>query len=156
MGQARLGPSRRLMFRKKTLLVLSLLLAVGIATVMVGPIWLIHHAVNGRIVDDAARLPLNDVALVLGTSKSTPYGQFDNPHFTHRMEAAAALFHAGRVRHLLLSGDNGSRGYDEPSDMKKALLALGVPASALTLDNAGFRTLDSVVRAKGNLRAEGG
>ena len=59
-----------------------------------------------------------------------------------------ALYHSGRVRGLLLSGDNGSRGYDEPADMKNSLMALGVPGGAITLDDAGFRTLDSVVRAK--------
>ena len=64
------------------------------------------------------------------------------------MDAAAKLYHAGKVRHLLLSGDNGTRGYDEPTAMKKALLARGVPESALHLDYAGFRTLDSMARAK--------
>ena len=47
-----------------------------------------------------------------------------------------------------MSGDNHVAGYDEPSDMKHAVLTLGVPESAVTLDYAGFRTLDSVVRAK--------
>jgi SanA protein len=54
----------------------------------------------------------------------------------------------GKVKHLLVSGDNHAVGYDEPSDMKQAVLALGVPESAVTLDYAGFRTLDSIVRAK--------
>ena len=67
------------------------------------------------------------------------------------MTAAALLYRSGRVRHLLLSGDNGTRGYDEPADMQAALLALGVPADAMTLDDAGFRTLDSVVRAGGEV-----
>ena len=115
---------------------------------MLLPAGLIHLASGRRIFDDLTQVPVNDVGLVLGTSKGTRGSHEANPHFTHRMEAAAALFHAGRVRHLILSGDNGSRGYDEPADMKKALLALGVPAGVLTLDDAGFRTLDSVVRAK--------
>ena len=78
----------------------------------------------GRIDADPARLPVNDVGLVLGTSKQTR-GGYRNPHFYDRLDAAAALYHAGRVRHLLLSGDNGSRAYDEPSDRRDALVERG-------------------------------
>ena len=132
----------------KTLLRAALYLgAAGVAAVVL-PVWLIHRAAGQRIFGDLASVPANDVGLVLGTSKSTLPGGFVNPHFAHRMEAAAALLHAGKVRHLLVSGNNDGQGYDEPADMKKALLALGVPMEAMTLDNAGFRTLDSVVRAK--------
>jgi SanA protein len=92
-------------------------------------------------------LPNNDVALVLGTSKYNGYGGI-NPHFQGRMEAAARLYRDGKVRHLLLSGSNQNRYYDEPTDMKKWLMEAGVPETAMTLDYAGMRTLDSVVRAR--------
>jgi SanA protein len=58
------------------------------------------------------------------------------------------LYHAGKVKHLLVSGDNHIKSYDEPTDMRDALVAAGVPTKAITCDYAGFRTLDSVVRAK--------
>jgi SanA protein len=64
------------------------------------------------------------------------------------MEAAAKLYQSGKVRHLLVSGDNHVIGYDEPTDMRDALAAAGVPTNAITRDYAGFRTLDSVVRAQ--------
>ena len=64
------------------------------------------------------------------------------------MNTAARLYHEGKVRHLLVSGDNGHSGYDEPSWMRDALIERGVPRSAITLDYAGFRTLDSMARAK--------
>ncbi|MEP6810047.1 MAG: ElyC/SanA/YdcF family protein, partial [Chthoniobacterales bacterium] len=65
-----------------------------------------------------------------------------------RMDAAAALYREGKIRHLILSGDNRIVAYDEPKDMRAALLARGVPDSVLTLDDAGFRTLDSMARAR--------
>ena len=130
------------------LLRIGLAVCAALAAAAAAPVWLVRHTAAGRLFDDAASVPRNEVGLVLGTSKRTAGRAYENPHFTHRMEAAAALYHSGRVRGLLLSGDNGSRGYDEPADMKKSLLALGVPAEAMTLDDAGFRTLDSVVRAK--------
>ena len=112
-----------------------------------GSFLVIRFSTRGKVYEDAENVPLNDVGLVLGTSKYTR-GHVPNPHFDHRMDKAALLYRSGCVRHLLLSGDNGSRGYNEPADMQAALLALGVPAEAMTLDDAGFRTLDSVVRAK--------
>ncbi len=102
---------------------------------------------QSRIFADINRLPENDVGLVLGTSRFTANG-LTNLHFKARTQAAARLYQAGKVKHLLLSGDNRSKGYDEPTSMKEALLKLGVPESAITLDYAGLRTLDSMVRAK--------
>ena len=50
------------------------------------------------------------------------------------------------MEYLVISGDNGRKGYNEPQDMKEALVGRGVPAEAIYLDYAGFRTYDSVVR----------
>jgi SanA protein len=114
-------------------------------------VWIVNgwmtQRVAARVFAAAASVPARDVALLLGTSARTA-GGYRNPHFDHRMEAAAALYHAGKIRHLILSGDNHIKAYDEPSDMREALLQRGVPESAMTLDYAGFRTLDSVARAK--------
>lgn len=123
-----------------TVLVLSALIAAGCN------IWVVGSTVS-RVFRDSGTLPANDVGLVLGSSKRTRFGG-DNPYFYNRMEAAAGLYHAGKVRHLLLSGDNSEKYYNEPIDMKKALMALDVPDSAITLDYAGFRTLDAIVRCK--------
>lgn len=92
-------------------------------------------------------LPVTDVALVLGCSKQLADGR-KNLFFERRIVAAAELYRTGQVRYLLVSGDNSRPDYDEPSDMRAALVAAGVPASYIVLDHAGFRTLDSVVRAK--------
>lgn len=100
----------------------------------------------GRIYSSLAAVPANDVGLVLGTGKLTAAGR-PNLHFTRRITAAAGLYHAGKVRHLLVSGDNHLAGYDEPTDMLEALVAEGIPTNVITCDYAGLRTLDSVVRA---------
>lgn len=106
-----------------------------------------EHAANGLIYRSLETVPQNEVALVLGTSKMTARGS-TNLHFNQRIGAAAALYRSGKVRHLLVSGDNHVAGYDEPTDMRDALVAAGVPAAVITRDYAGFRTLDSVVRAR--------
>ncbi|CAG4992722.1 hypothetical protein DYBT9275_01021 [Dyadobacter sp. CECT 9275] len=92
-------------------------------------------------------LPSNDVALVLGTSRNTERGK-ENLFFRYRMEATARLFKEGKIKYIILSGNNDSQYYNEPLDMKRALLNLGIPENVMTLDYAGFRTFDSVVRCR--------
>ena len=57
-------------------------------------------------------------------------------------------YNSGKVKYLLLSGDNAQHSYNEPSTMRKDLVNAGIPASKIVLDFAGFRTLDSVVRTR--------
>jgi SanA protein len=103
-------------------------------------------AARGRVFAKAAELREAPVALVLGTAPRV--GEYWNQFYRYRMQAAAELWRSGKVRGLLLSGDNSRRGYDEPTAMREDLIAMGVPAEVITLDYAGFRTLDSVVRAR--------
>ncbi|MFW5859256.1 MAG: SanA/YdcF family protein [Planctomycetota bacterium] len=99
-----------------------------------------------RLFDDVAQVPQRPVALVLGTARHCD-GR-PNRFYEHRLDAAAELWHAGRVAAILVSGDNGRIGYDEPSDMRRDLIERGVAADCITRDFAGFRTLDSIVRAE--------
>lgn len=109
-------------------------------------IWVVN-ATRDRVYENIERLGVYDVGLVLGTSPYTRYGNL-NLLFSHRMRAAAELYAAGKVRHLLVSGANPSSHYNEPRKMYQALRRLGVPDAVITLDFAGFRTLDSIVRAR--------
>lgn len=107
----------------------------------------VEHKTESRIYNATDAVPHNKVALLLGTSPLNRYGNPNN-YFTNRINTAAALFHAGKVDYILASGDNHTRQYDEPTAMRDSLIAHGVPADRVILDYAGFRTLDSVVRAK--------
>lgn len=89
----------------------------------------------------------NKVGMVLGTSRLIK-GGYINTYFTYRIEATVALFKAGKIDFVLVSGDNSTKKYDEPTDFKNELIKQGIPADKIYLDYAGFRTLDSVVRAK--------
>lgn len=107
--------------------------------------WVIMST-SGRVYTELKDVPATNVGLVLGTSKRFANGK-PNSYFEHRMDAAARLYQKGKVKHLILSGDNRTQYYNEPADMKKALVKRGVPDSVITADNAGLRTLDSVVRS---------
>lgn len=100
-----------------------------------------------RLYDTVSDVPHCHTALVLGVP---PVGKGGTPnlYFLYRMDAAAKLYEAGKIDRILVSGDNMKRGYDEPEAMKKALVERGVPEEIIFKDDAGFRTFDSVVRAK--------
>ncbi|RUA33085.1 MAG: SanA protein [Bacteroidetes bacterium] len=102
---------------------------------------------SSYIYEDINEFPEKEIALVLGTSKRNMKGEA-NSFFDNRMDAAAKLYHYGKVKGLLLSGDNRTRYYNEPSDMKKALMEKGVPESAISIDTAGLSTIESVFRCK--------
>lgn len=117
------------------------LVVVGLAALRISP------SVRAWINESVEATPSADVGVVLGCSPRLSGGR-RNSFFDRRIEAAAQLFHAGKVKHLIVSGDNADRRYDEPTAMKRALIAAGVPAERITRDFAGFRTLDSVLRAR--------
>jgi len=130
---------------KKILLILIGIPVLGLI-VLVG-CNLIVQAQSGRTHDNPADLPHNKVGLVLGCVKYLG-GKYENRFFRGRINAARALYQAGKIDYILVSGDNHHKDYDETTDLKQALVDLGVPAEKITCDYAGFTTLDSVVRAK--------
>ncbi len=99
------------------------------------------------ITDDAKKLPACKTALLLGTSKILRHQQV-NQYFYRRINATVDLYNSGKIKYIIVSGDNSTDNYNEPLDMKRDLIKNGVPDSAIYLDYAGFRTFDSVVRAK--------
>ncbi len=108
--------------------------------------WAIQSNAKGKIFDRVSECPKVKVALVLGTSRTNKHGN-NNLYFSYRIKAAVELYRAGKVKFILVSGDNSIKTYDEPTDMKNALIAAGIPANRIYLDYAGFRTLDSMERA---------
>jgi SanA protein len=109
-------------------------------------VWIVKST-EQKVFSDLTKLPDHRVALVLGTSHRV-VGGGPNPYFFKRIETAALLYKLGKIDHFILSGDNRTMFYNEPWEMRKALIKEGVPESAITLDYAGLRTLDSVVRSK--------
>ena len=119
--------------------------AVAMAIILWAVSMYVERTVQARLYEDMASLPRRDVGLVLGTARRTSGGM--NAFYSARIEAAAALFHAGKIGHIIVSGSNPSRYYNEPVQMRQDLVDRAVPADSITEDRAGFRTLDSIVRA---------
>jgi vancomycin permeability regulator SanA len=110
---------------------------------LVAAVWL--STLSARF-DEPARVPPERVALVFGAGVRAD-GQ-PTPMLAGRVHAAAALYHAGRVDKLLMTGDNSRVDYDEVSAMKRHAVSLGVPPDDVSLDHAGFSTYESCYRAR--------
>lgn len=121
-------------------------LIFGVLTVFMANLWVLYST-DEQVYSDIDDIPETEIALVLGTSHRLLNGE-PNPYFKDRIRMAAKLYLEGKVRHILVSGDNATKYYNEPIVMKNALVELGIPEENITLDYAGFRTLDSVVRCK--------
>ena len=108
---------------------------------------IIERAATGKTFYTTKRIPENKVGLVLGTSNRLIEGG-SNPYYVNRINAAVALYEAGKIQYILVSGDNATPYYNEPETFKKDLVDAGIPEDRIYLDYAGFRTLDSMVRAR--------
>jgi SanA protein len=119
--------------------------AVLIAVVGLVNVWVVLHA-DGDATDDVADVPHAQVAIVLGALVQ-PDGKM-SVMLGDRVSQAAALWHAGKVDRILVSGDHHTWAYDEPDTMRRALVADGVPPRVIFEDHAGFDTWASMVRAR--------
>lgn len=123
----------------------SLVVLVGGA--MVASWWWLDSESEPFAADRVESAQTAEVALVLGAAPFLDDGR-PNRFFEYRLDAAADLFRAGKVKYLLASGDSIDPRYDETTAMKRGLIKRGVPADAVYRDTAGVRTLDSVLRAR--------
>jgi vancomycin permeability regulator SanA len=122
------------------------LLPVALGATMTALIAYVWVATNPSRVSDPARVPDERVAIVFGAG-IFPDGS-PSPMLADRVQAAVNLYSSGRVRKILLTGDNSRPDYDEVSAMRRYAIAHGVPAVDITLDYAGFSTYDSCYRAR--------
>lgn len=128
----------------------SVIFSVLLLIISVGAIdYLVSASAKHQIYSDLKAIPRNKVGLLLGTAKYLDKGRkLVNPYYQNRIDAAVALYMAGKIDYVIVSGDNITAYYNEPALMKEDLIARGVPAKRIFMDNAGFRTLDSILRCR--------
>ncbi|WP_210589665.1 vancomycin high temperature exclusion protein [Streptomyces sp. GESEQ-35] len=116
---------------------------LGCVVALLPATWM--YVVTGDRLRTTADVPRTDVAVVFGA------GLWDgepSPYLAHRLDAAAELYREGRIKVVLVTGDNSREEYDEPDAMRTYLTRQGVPDARIVSDYAGFDTWDSCVRAK--------
>jgi SanA protein len=107
----------------------------------------IQNNAENNTYDKIDAIPSVKVGILLGTSKQLKSGNI-NLYYQYRINATAELYNAGKIKKILISGDNSTKEYDEPNDMRLDLINLGIDSNDIILDYAGFRTFDSMIRLK--------
>lgn len=139
------APFRFMWRRRRTMVVGSLILfTFGLFTLVGTRVYSAGRAQNLIYTQDT--VPPRPVAIIFGAWVDDAGDPSDM--LADRVRTGVNLYKAGKVKALLLTGDNHIKSYDEPESMRQYALALGVPDSALVLDYAGFRTYDSCYRAR--------
>ncbi len=138
-------PKKRLPFRRLLLGFACVILLCSLA--LLAADCRVEHFAAGLVYTDVDSVPAREYGLVPGTSRLV-HGTHLNTYFFNRIRAAVELYRAGKIRKIIVSGDNGSTDYNETGDMARELIAEGVVPEDVLSDYAGFRTLDSVVRAR--------
>lgn len=103
---------------------------------------------EGKVFSDIDSIKYNKVGLLLGTTPQARLTKVTNYFFIYRIDAAEQLYKAGKIKQILISGDENSLdGINETECMRDSLVARGIPARAIILDGKGFRTINSIVNA---------
>jgi SanA protein len=139
-------------FRKGIFLLISTLLLPALALLTLCDLAVSRSAqgLHGQTIEE---VPTGRVALVPGCSPILSNGR-TNRYFTNRIDAAAELFQQGKCHAFLVSGDHSREDYNEPAEMKLALIARGVPSESIICDDAGLSTQESVFRAKAHFQLD--
>lgn len=138
--------TRHTILMKRVALSLTAFVCLFIASTAAANL-IVEKSAEGKVFSDIKSVPHRKVALLLGTSPLNRLGR-PNTYFTNRILTAAELYRSGKIDYIIASGDNHTRKYDETTAMRDSLITYGVPSDRIITDFAGFRTLDSVVRAK--------
>ena len=110
--------------------------------------YLVSNSTKKQIYSDVNLIPKNKVGLLLGTAKFKDKARhIINLYYQNRIDATVTLYMAGKIDYVIVSGDS-TTFYNEPVLMKEDLIARGIPAAKIYMDNAGFRTLDSILRCR--------
>lgn len=128
------------MYIRWTLAAILLLVAACIFVALV-----MRIAMSPYIYTSMQDVPKSEVALILGASV---VNRHPSPVLALRADAAVALYKSGRVKKIVMTGDNGSLNYDEVTPVRKYLIDAGIPADDIFLDHAGFDTYSSMYRAR--------
>src|SRR5215212_6327852 len=134
--------------RKKKFIIYFILFLLFISMVSIyAANSIIINACKGKLYSNIEAIPYNKTGLLLGTGKFLSGGSV-NPYYAYRLTAARDLIKTGKIKYLVISGDNSRKDYNEPQEMRNDLVRQGIDSTIIFLDYAGFRTFDSMIRLK--------
>jgi SanA protein len=126
---------------------ITIIVVVCLALMLICNQIVVNNA-EGKAFSEIDSIKYNKVGLLLGTTPQARITKVKNYFFIYRLDAAEQLYRAGKIKQILISGDENSLdGINEPECMRDSLVARGIPARAIILDGKGYRTINSIVNA---------
>ncbi len=133
--------------RRRRIFMIFIILTILVTIAILAADSTIRNAAKGKLYSETTAIPYNKVGLLLGTGKYLENG-FLNYYYQYRIDAATSLMKAGKIKYLVISGDNSRKDYNEPETMRQDLIQRGIDSNLIYLDYAGFRTFDSIIRLR--------
>ena len=128
-------------------LIVVVVLAMLILTLSIN--YAVSKATEKQLYNDVNNIPKNKIGVLLGTAKFRDRAKkIVNAFYQNRIDATVELYMAGKIDYIIVSGDSSTLYYNEPEIMRRDLVGRGIPADRIFLDNAGYRTLDSILRCR--------
>ncbi|MBE6572902.1 MAG: SanA protein [Ruminococcaceae bacterium] len=145
------------MFKKilKITIIVCLCIAVLATVILLGINFYIKGKTDDRIISAERAKKLDDIDCILILGAGVRADGTPSLMLSDRLEAGISLYEKGVSPKILMSGDHGTKGYDEVNTMKNiALNDYSVPSEDIFMDHAGFSTYDSMYRAKEIFQAD--
>lgn len=135
---------------KRVLKIFAGIIITGIILTIIINIYICNSTKN-QIVSESSSFEDIDCILVLGAGVKN--GQ-PSPMLSDRLNESVFLYKVNASNRILMSGDHGTKFYDEVNAMKKFAISKGIPTSHIFMDHAGFSTYESIYRAKEIFKAK--
>ena len=132
---------------KKFVWTISSIVVLCVALILISDRVVVNNA-KGKAFSNIDSIRPTEYGLLLGTTPQARFTKVTNYFFIYRIDASEQLYKSGKIKKILISGDENSLdGVNEPECMRDSLVARGIPASAIILDGKGYRTICSVINA---------
>lgn len=133
--------------KKRIIWAIAIIAVACLTLILLCDLIIVNNAI-GKLFSDVEQVAPTEYGLLLGTTPQTRIGRRQNQFFKFRIDAAEELYKTGKIKKILISGDENSLdGINEVECLKDSLVARGVDATDIILDGKGYRTLDAVWRA---------
>lgn len=119
---------------------------ITVSLILFSNIFIIKKS-NPYLYESMDSLPNLKYGVVLGTNKYLLKGGL-NEYFQDRVIESGKLYNSGRIEKIIVSGHVDGKYYNEPEQIKKELVKLGISSSDILIDTTGDRTLNTLENLK--------
>lgn len=137
----------------KKILKYGITIIIIIVIIVLGINLYVRKSTSKQIMNenDCAKLSDVDCIIILGAGI---WGDKPSPMLEDRLLEGIKLYQNNVSDKIIMSGDHGTKEYDEVNIMKNYAIEKGIPSENIFMDHAGFSTYESIYRARDIFKAK--